>query len=404
MRPFTSTISFDEARRRLNGAVNPMMRTERVGLERAAGRVAAEDVTSSIDVPPFARSAMDGYALVAADTAAATGGSPVGLRIVERIYTGQMPKTAIVSGTCSEIATGAPLPAGADAVVMVEQTKMDGDNRVLIATAAAAGQNVGRRGADISTGAIVVRRGDVLNPGRVGAVAAIGRGEIDVYARPRVAILSTGNEVIEPGRPLGPGQIFDVNRFTLAAIVEANGGVADARRPVDDTVESLGAALDECADADIVVFSGGSSVGERDLIVDLVASRGEMIFHGIAVKPGKPTAFARVNVNGTPFFGMPGNPTSCLSNAYVLLVPFLRAVARLPELPNRTIRVPLGRRIVSQAGRLQFYTVKIEGGIALPAFKGSGEITSLSQADGYIQIPAEQSVVEEGSDVDVTLF
>ncbi len=404
MRPFTSTISFDEARRRLNDAVTPIARTERLELERAAGRVAAEDVTSSIDVPPFARSAMDGYALVAADTTAATGGSPIGLQIVERIYTGQMPKTAIVRGTCAEIATGAPLPDGADAVVMVEQTKMEGDNRVLIATAAAAGQNVGRRGADISAGAVVVRRGDVLNPGRVGAVAAIGRSEIDVYARPRVAILSTGNEVIEPGRPLGPGQIFDVNRFTLAAIVLAHGGVADARQPVDDTVASLGAALDACADADIIVFSGGSSVGERDLIVDLVASRGEMIFHGIAVKPGKPTAFARVNITGTPFFGMPGNPTSCLSNAYVLLVPFLRAVARLPELPNRTIRVPLGRRIVSQAGRLQFYTVKIEGGIAVPAFKGSGEITSLSQADGYIQIPAEQSVVEEGSDVDVTLF
>jgi molybdopterin molybdotransferase len=404
MRPFTSTISFEEARRRLNDAVNPIARTERVGLEQAAGRVASEDVISSINVPPFARSAMDGYAVVAADTTAANDDSPVGLRIVERIYTGQMPKTAIISGTCAEIATGAPLPVGADAVVMVEQTKMGGDNRVLIATVAAAGQNVGLRGADISTGAVVVRRGDVLNPGRVGAVAAIGRPEIDVYARPRVAILSTGSEVIEPGRPLGPGQIFDVNRFTLAAIVETHGGVADARRPVNDTVESLGGALDECADADIVVFSGGSSVGERDLIVDLVALRGEMIFHGIAVKPGKPTAFARINITGTPFFGMPGNPTSCLSNAYVLLVPFLRAVARLPELPNRTIRMPLGRRIVSQAGRLQFYTVKIEGGIAMPAFKGSGEITSLSQADGYIQIPAEQSVVEEGAEVDVTLF
>ncbi len=407
MRPFTSTISFDEARRRLNEAVRPIARTERVELERAAGRVAAEDVTSSIDVPPFARSAMDGYAVVAADTTAATSDSPASLRIVERIYTGQMPKSVIVSGTCAEIATGAPLPAGADAVVMVEQTKLESSDRVLLATAATAGQNIGRRGADISAGAVVVRRGDTLNPGRVGALAAIGQGAIEVYARPQVAILSTGNEVIEPGTPLGPGQIFDVNRFTLSAIVESHGGVADARRPVDDTVESLGAALDACADADIIVFSGGSSVGERDLIVDLVAARGEMIFHGIAVKPGKPTAFARVNLTGstgTPFFGMPGNPTSCLSNAYVLLVPFLRASARLPELPNRTIRLRMGRRIVSQAGRLQFYTVKIDGGIAMPAFKGSGDITSLSQADGYIQIPADQSVVEEGAEVEVTLF
>jgi molybdenum cofactor synthesis domain-containing protein len=404
MRPFTSTISFDEAQQRLRSAVVPIERTERIALEKAAGRVAAVDIVSTLDVPPFARSAMDGYALVAADAAAASVESPARLRIVERIFTGQMPRTAIVRGTCAEIATGAPLPDGADAVVMVEQTALDGDSHVRIHAPAAAGQNIGRRAADISSGAIVLRRGDVLNPGRIGAVAAIGSGDVHVYARPRVAILSTGNEVVEPGAVLCPGQIFDVNRFTLTAIVEAHGGVADARRPVDDTVEALGAALDACTGADVIVFSGGSSVGERDLIVDLIASRGEMIFHGIAVKPGKPTAFARLRAGGTPFFGMPGNPTSCLSNAYVLLVPFLRAVARLPPVPGRTLRVPLGRRIVSQAGRLQFYTVKLEKGVAMPAFKGSGEITSLSQADGYIQIPADKSVVEEGENVEVTLF
>jgi molybdenum cofactor synthesis domain-containing protein len=404
LRPFTSTISFDEARRRLEAAGVPIERTERVPLGGAQGRVSAEDVSSSIDVPPFSRSAMDGYAVVAADTSQASLQSPVRLRVVDRLYTGQAPAIAITSGSCAEIATGAPMPAGADAVVMVEQTTKDASDSVLIGAAATVGQNIGRRGADIRTGTAVVRQGELLTPGRIGAVAAIGRKDVAVYARPHVAILSTGNEVVEPGATLGPGQIFDVNRFTLTAIVESNGGIADARSPVEDTIASLGSALDACAGADLIVFSGGSSVGDHDLIVDLVAARGEMIFHGVAVKPGKPTAFARIGARRTPFFGMPGNPTSCLSNAYVLLVPFLRATARLPEALRRTITVPLGRRIVSQAGRLQFYTVTLERGLAMPAFKGSGEITSLSHADGYIQIPADQGVVEEGQEVDVTLF
>jgi len=286
--------------------------------------------------------------------------------------------------------------------VMVEETARDEAGSITVFAEVTSGQNIGRQGADITAGAPVVRRGDLLNPGRVGALAAIGARDVRVYARPRVAILSTGNEVAEPGEPLGPGQIFDVNRYTLSAVVAAHGGIPEPHRPAHDTLDALTRALDGCADADLIVFSGGSSVGERDLILDLVAACGEMIFHGIAVKPGKPTAFARVR--GKPFFGMPGNPTSCLSNAYVLLVPFLRTSARLPPLPERTVRVPLGRRIVSQAGRHQFYTVRVEGGVAFPAFKGSGDITSLSQADGYIQIPADRSVVEEGEEVEVTLL
>jgi molybdenum cofactor synthesis domain-containing protein len=233
-------------------------------------------------------------------------------------------------------------------------------------------------------------------------MAAVGCANVEVFARPRVAILSTGNEVVEPGHELSPGQIFDVNRFTLGAIVAAHGGVPEPHRPAQDTVDALVASLDACARADLIVFSGGSSVGERDLVVDAIAARGEMIFHGIAVRPGKPTAFAMVS--GTPFFGMPGNPTSCLSNAYILLVPFLRAIARLPAHAPRTLHVPLGRRIASAVNRHQFYTVRLTDGVAYPAFKGSGDITSLSQADGYIEIPADESTVEEGALVEVTLF
>ena len=403
MRPFTSTISLEEAKRRLDAAVRPMARTERVRLEDAAGRVAAADVISAVDVPPFARSAMDGYAVVSADTAGASRSSPVRLRLIDHIYTGQPSAVVIEPGSCAEIATGAPLPAGADAVAMVEDTARQGIEIEVFATAAA-GQHIGRRGADIAAGDRAIAAGDLLSPSRVGAIAAIGHAGADVFAKPRVAILSTGNEVIEPGSQLAPGQIFDVNRFTLGAVVSAHGGIAEPHRAAQDTVASLIEALDGCATADLIVFSGGSSVGERDLVVDAIAARGEMIFHGIAVRPGKPTAFATVGHASTPFFGMPGNPTSCLSNAYILLVPFLRALARLPPHAPRTVRAPLGRRIASAVNRHQFYTVRLRDGVAFPAFKGSGDITSLSQADGYIEIPADQSVVEEGTPVDVTLF
>jgi molybdenum cofactor synthesis domain-containing protein len=364
--------------------------------------VAAADVRSTIEVPPFARSLMDGYAVVSSDTQTATRQAPVRLKIVERLYTGHSPRQRLVPSTCAEIATGAPLPEGADAVVMVEETSPAGTDRVDILAAAPAGQNIGRRAADISRGDVVVRQGDVLNPSRVGALAAVGCSQLEVYARPRVAVLSTGTEVVVPGVPLAGAQIYDVNRFTLGAVIAAHGGIADPHQPAQDTIDALHAALDRCMAADVIVFSGGSSVGERDLIVDLVAARGQMIFHGIAVKPGKPTAFALLE--GIPFFGMPGNPTSCLSNAYILFAPYLRATARLPLFAPRIVRAPLAKRIASPVGRHQFYTVRLIEGTAFPAFKGSGEITSLSQADGYIEIPADQNAIEEGTLVDVTLF
>ncbi|MCC7418452.1 MAG: molybdenum cofactor biosynthesis protein [Acidobacteria bacterium] len=402
MRPFASTIPLDEARRRLEAAVRPVARTEAVALEEAAGRVVAHEVTSPLDVPPFARAAMDGYAVVAADTAGASASSPVRLHVTDRLYTGVPPRIAIVPGTCAEIATGAPMPEGADAVVMVEDTLDAGADRVAIHTAAAPGQHIGRRAADIAAGEMVVGAGELLTPGRIGALAAVGCARGEVFARPRVAILSTGDEIVEPGRPLPPGRIFDVNRFTLAALVAANGGLPEPRPPVRDAVGALAGAFDACADADLMVFSGGSSVGDRDLIADAIAGRGDVIFHGVAIKPGKPMMFARVG--GTPFFGMPGNPSSCLSNAYVLLQPFLRAMARLPPLAPRTLRVPLGRTITSQAGRHQFYTVRLLDGTAMPAFKGSGDITSLSRADGYLEIGADTIRLEAGTLVDVMLF
>lgn len=402
MRPLRDTIALEEARALIDGASSPIARTEFAPLTDAHGRVVAENVTASFDVPPFSRAGMDGYAVRAEDTFGASRQEPRTLTCVDQVFTGQVPSRAVGRGDCSEIATGAPMPEGADAVVMVEETERDASGDVRIFTPVYPRQNVGRRGADIQAGQAVLQQGDLLNASRVGVLAALGMTGARVYARPRVAILSTGNEIAEPGGPLAPGQIYDINRFTLGAIVEEHGGRAEPHLTAVDTLEALSAAIDECLDADLLVFSGGSSVGERDLILDVIAQKGEILFHGIAVKPGKPTVFGVVG--GRPVFGMPGYPTSCLSNAYMLLVPVLRRIAHLPPHSLRSITVPLGQRVVSTTGRHQFYTVRVADGVALPAFKASGDITSMALADGYIEIAAQTEIVEKGELVEVKLF
>lgn len=402
MRPFGKTIALEEARTIIERTVQPVDRTEVIPLQQVNGRVLAQDVFSNADVPPFTRAAMDGYAVRAADTAGASSASPRTLRRVETIYTGQVPQKSIGAGECAEIATGAPMPEGADAVVMVEETDVDERGSVSIFAAANPRQNIGRQGADIQKGQRVLQSGTWLNASRLGAIAALGLTDVAVYEKPRVAILSTGNEIVDPGQPLAPGQIYDINRMTVSAVVSDNGGIPMPHRTAADTLIDLTRALDECLEQDVMVFSGGSSVGERDLILDVVSSRGEMLFHGIAVKPGKPTAFGRIN--GKLVFGMPGYPSSCLSNAHILLAPALRRIARLPDQIVRSLTLPLASRVASVPGRHQFYTVRIENGLAVPAFKASGDITSMSKADGYIEIPAEVEVIDANELVEVKLF
>lgn len=403
MRPIRHTIPLQEALALVLQAARPIERIERVPLLEASGRVIASPVVAKLDVPPFDRAAMDGYAVRAEDTFGATRHDPRVLRSTAKVFTGDTASRTVRPGECIEIATGAPLPAGADAVVMVEETeRADGTDDVRIFTPVYPRQHVGRRGADIAAGQTVLQPGEVLNPSRIGALAAIGTQHVGVYARPSVAILSTGNEVVEPGRPLRPGQIYDINRYTLSSIVSAHGGDAVPASAVSDDLASLAAALDNALARDVLVFSGGSSVGERDLILDVLMDRGDVLFHGVAVKPGKPTTFAIVQ--GKPVLGMPGYPTSCLSNAYILLVPLLRKIARLPEFHAHTRQMPLAKRIVSTTGRHQFYTVRIADDSAVPAFKASGDITSMSHADGYIEIPATVDIVEAGEMVLVNLF
>jgi molybdenum cofactor synthesis domain-containing protein len=401
VKPFTSTISFTEARRLVIEAASPIARIEKIALSDADHRVAAMDVIVSEDVPPFDRSAMDGYAVRSRDTAGASPDRPVALECIEYVFTGADSSMAVGRGQCIEIATGAPLPDGADAVVMVEETTRDG-SIVRLRKPAVPAQHIGKRGGDLPRGHVAVRAGQTLGPGQIGALAACGVTQLDVYARPSVALFSTGNEIVEPGRPLRRGQIYDINRFTIASLVHRHGGLAAAMPVTADTIDAVAAALESARTHDVIVCSGGSSVGDRDLVVEALRERGEIIFHGVSVKPGKPTALGRIG--GTPVLAMPGNPTSCLSNGYLLLVPFLRRLARLPPWEPRAIDLPVARRIAPAADRHQFFTVRVANGRVEPAFTGSSHITSMADADGYIEIPAGTPSIEAGTLVRVTLF
>ena len=402
MRPFTDTLPFDEALRLVNAGARPTDRTERVGLSEADGRVLVGDVTASIDVPPFDRAAMDGYAVIASDTAGASASAPVRLKLAGRLFTGEMASIEVVPGTCMEIATGAPMPKGADAVVMVEHSSSPGDSHILVRQGVTPKQHVGPKGADIMAGHVVLRAGSVLTPARIGVLASQGYRDVEVYARPRVAILCTGDEIVEPGEPLGAGQLYNVNRFTLEALVRRHGGQPVVLPTSRDSVRALSNTVAHAGGCDILVFSGGSSVGEHDYVIDALREHGEVVFHGVAIKPGKPTVFGRIS--DAPVLGLSGYPTSCLSNAHLFLLPLLRKTARLPEWDPRKVTVPLARRINSTPGRVQFYMVRIINGQAEPAFKASGDITSMANADGYVTLASESDGLDAGTNVEVTLY
>jgi len=401
MRPLRRLIQLDEAIGLALCEAVEEKRTEVVQLLDASGRVVAEDIVSEIEVPPFSRSAMDGYAVRAKDTYGAAKLKPVSLRLREKIYAGAIPKKAITKSECSEIATGAMLPKGSDAVVMVEDTERH-EGKVLVSEAVYPGQNVSKKGEDISKGTPVVSKGELINPSKVGAVAALGRKSVKVYARPLVGVIPTGNEIAELGRSLKPGQVYNINSYTLAAVVASNGGDVRKLDIVDDSLEELEKVVRDNADCDMLVFSGGSSVGEKDIMLDVLERNGRVVFHGVAIKPGKPTLFGVVGQQLV--FGMPGYPTACLSNAYVLLAPVLRKMARLPSKSPQTVTARMAKRIVSTTGRTQFLTVKLAGDVAHPAFKESGAITSMAFADGYVVIPADVDMLEKDEAVEVFLL
>jgi molybdenum cofactor synthesis domain-containing protein len=401
MRPFGALISYQEAKDVIDRHTSAITRTEGVAIDDAVNRVLAEDVVAKMNVPPFTRSAMDGYAVKAKDTFDAGQFKPQVFKVIGELHAGENPSKKIKSGECIQISTGAVMPEGADSVIMVEDTEREG-NEVKVFKSITPGTNIGKMGGDIKEGAVILKAGIMLDAGKVGVIASQGLSKIKVYEKPRIAIIPTGEEVVQGGKKLQPGQLYDINSHTISALVNASGGVPVRIDIAGDKAEELRAAVKEALKSDIVVLSGGSSVGERDLLVDVIDMWGEILFHGVQVKPGKPTIFAMIE--GKPLMGMPGYPTSCLINSYLFLVPAIRKLANLPQRSGDTVKAKLSRRVPGSTGRRQFLTVKLVGDEAVSVFKESGAITSIAEADGYIEIPENIDMLEKGQIVTVTLF
>jgi len=403
-----------EAQARFAQAYTPRPRgTERVFLRQAYRRVLAADVVAPEDLPEFDKSTVDGYAVRAADTAAAaaSGGRPASLKIVGEVEMGRPPEFAIRPGEAARIPTGGMLPEGADAVIMLEDTLLRERSAVEATRRSAPGENVIRRAEDVSRGAVVLRRGTRLRPQDVGLLAGIGVVEVEVFLQPRVAVLATGDEIIPPDRRPTTGEVRDINTYTISALVQQEGGIPHVYEIVpDDRSRLLGALEAARAASDLVLVSGGSSVGQKDAVAWAINAMGSpgVIVHGVNIKPGKPTILGVVD--GTPVVGLPGHPVSGMVIFDVFVRDVLRGLAgRTPPRDlGRIVRARMGRRVPSAGGREDHVRVFLEerdGALwAIPQLGKSGIITTMTRADGLVVVPPERDGLAEGDDVAVELF
>ena len=380
---------------------------EKIPLDQALGRVMAEDVVSRINNPPLDNSAMDGYALIAGDIQSATPENPVKLEMVEEIAAGYTAKGTLKPGQTMRIMTGAPIPPGADAVLMQEDTQKDGDS-ILCLDRADVEENIRRAGEDIKIGESVLKKGTTLSPAHIGMLAVIGRSQIAVGQRPTVAILSTGDEILELDEtPEGP-QIFNSNGHMLAAQIKSAGGIPVYLGIAKDTEEDLMEKFAWALKADIVVSSGGVSVGDYDLVKSTLQKMGqEMLFWKVAMKPGKPLAFGRIGK--TPIFGLPGNPVSSFVSFEQFVRPSLRKVLGCSDLSHKTVQAKLTRTIHKKPGRLHFLSSIVswadgEYTVTPAGEQGSGILKSAANANGLLIFPLEAEEIKQGQEVAVQLL
>jgi molybdopterin molybdotransferase len=404
MRGFQDRIAVVEAQKRIAERSQRLM-AEPIPLQSAAGRVLASDVVAGVSIPPFDRSAMDGFAIRAAETCGATADNPLPFQVVGVSLPGKPCPREVKPGQAVRIMTGAPLPAGADSVVPVEWTEAATEYQVRVTEGVTPGKNVGRVGEDIARGTVVLQQGRLLRPQDVAVLASLGVQPVEVVRRPRVTVLVTGNELLPCGsRPEG-FRIVDSNSVMLAALVDNDGGTVHEVELLPDDRQAIVSGL-ERSSADVVLISGGSSVGEEDHAPNVLAEIGEVLFHGVAVRPASPAGFGVLTDPIRLVFLMPGNPVSSLCAYDLFAGPAVRVLGgRGPELPHRTRTLPLGEKIASAVGRVDYVRVKVEQDRVFPlATSGASILSSTTRADGFVLIPHENDGVPAGESVTVHLY
>ncbi|MEM2717602.1 MAG: molybdopterin biosynthesis protein [Archaeoglobaceae archaeon] len=406
-RVFREVVSLEKAKEVLFQFYKPERSVEEVGILESTGRVLAEDVRSPISLPPFDRAVMDGYAVIAEDTFNADENNPTILKVVDRIEAGEWSEVEVSRGNAVEVATGSAMPNGANAVVMVEFTKEKGEF-VEIFKSVAPGENVLFAGSDVMAGEVVLRKGRRITHREVAILSACGIRSVKVYRKPRVAVISTGNELVELGEKLERAKIYDVNSYMLCSAIEECGGIPIRLGIVrDDENEIRSAILRALELSDLVLTSGSTSAGFGDMMFKILSEfKPGVLVHGIAVKPGKPTIIALHN--GKPIFALPGYPTSAMTIFEVLIAPILRELSGLRK-ESRSLKAKLAVKIFSEPGRRELLPVNVvstvEGYRVYPvAGSYSGMVSAIYTTDGFIEIPEEVLMLEENEEVEVRLY
>ncbi len=403
MNIFETPPYYNEADSYVYTAIKPVLRTEHVSLEDSLHRVLAEDITALKSIPPFNRALMDGYAVKAKDTAGVSQDAPKIFEIIDYLYAGGVSKKYISTNECVHITTGAKIPDGADAVVMTENTGIE-NGRLCIYKPVNYGDNIENEGQDIKRGRILLKQGTALNPSRTGLIASQGISKVKVFEKPKIAIISNGEELAAVDDILKDGQIYDVNSFIIGAIVKENGCLPLKFGIVGDNPQQIKAVIDEALKvSDFVFISGGSSKGDKDFLFEILQKFGRI--PSFKTKPENAKSGIFVISEGKPVLGTPGFPSSCLINAYVLLVPALKKMAQLPYQGNINFILKISETIdVSKNSTGRFLPVKIEGERAFPAINDNKGLIDIARADGYIILNEEIATIEAGAAVSVTLF